>query len=133
MLSVRLGYVVVYVDDVAQTLEFYERAFGMARGHVDESGTYAELDTGATKLAFVSNEQASGLIPGGYRPNDISEIPPGVEVALVTDELDAAYARAVAAGAFPVAAPADQPWGQRIAYVRDTNGILVELVTPLEP
>jgi lactoylglutathione lyase len=47
----------------------------------------------------------------------------------VTDDVDAAYERALAAGATSAAEPDDKPWGQRIAYVRDLNGILVELCT----
>lgn len=125
----RFGYAIVYVDDVLGTLEFYERAFGMRRGYVDENANYGELDTGSTRLAFVSNQQASGLVPSGYRRNDPAETPPGFEIALVTDDVDASYENALKAGAAAVAPPDDKPWGQRIAYVRDVNGILVELAT----
>ena len=38
--------------DVAQAVAFYERAFGLTRRFVHESGTYAEMETGATALAF---------------------------------------------------------------------------------
>ncbi|WP_353954881.1 hypothetical protein [uncultured Methylobacterium sp.] len=31
------------------------------------------------------------------------------------------------AGALPVAAPMTKPWGQTVAYVRDGDGVLVEL------
>ena len=41
----------------------------------------------------------------------------------------AAYARAVEAGAAPLAEPAVKPWGQTVAYVRDPDGVLVELGT----
>ncbi len=129
----KFGYAIVYVDDVLATLDFYESAFGMHREYVDESANYGELDTGTTRLAFVSNNQASGLIPGGYRRNDPKDTPPGIEVALVTDDVDAAYARALDRGAASVAPPADKPWGQRIAYVRDMNGVLVELCTSSSP
>jgi uncharacterized glyoxalase superfamily protein PhnB len=43
----------------------------------------------------------------------------------------AAYARAVQHGAEPVSPPAAKPWGQIVAYVRDGNGCLVELATPV--
>jgi uncharacterized glyoxalase superfamily protein PhnB len=97
---------------------------------VDEGGSYGELDTGTTRLAFVSHEQAAGLVTGGYRKADPTEEPPGMEIAFVVEgDLDAAYKRALDAGAVAVAPPEDKPWGQRIAYVRDINGVLVELVT----
>jgi lactoylglutathione lyase len=123
----RFGYAIVYVDDVPATLDFYERAFGLTRGYVADGATYGELETGDTRLAFVSHAQAGGLIPGGYRHINVAEQPPGVEIALVTTDVDRAYGNALAAGAIDVAPPADQPWGQRIAYVRDRNGVLVEL------
>jgi len=38
-------------------------------------------------------------------------------------------AQAEAAGARKVADPVTKPWGQVVAYVRDLNGLLVELTT----
>jgi lactoylglutathione lyase len=125
----RFGYAIVYVDDVPATLEFYERAFGMTRGYVADPPTYGALETGTTRLAFVSHDQAETLIAGGYRRTNVAEQPPGIEIALITDDVDAAYTRARATGAIGVAPPEDKPWGQRIAYVRDNNGVLVELCT----
>ena len=126
----RFGYAIAYVPDVLATVDFYERAFGLRRGYVADNHNYAELDTGTTRLAFVSEGQADTLIRGGYRHNVPTDDPPGFEFALVTDDVDAAYRRAIEAGAADAAAPEDKPWGQRIAYVRDVNGVLVELVTP---
>ena len=39
--------------------------------------------------------------------------------------------RAVKAGATAVSEPAAKPWGQTVAYLRDKDGHLVELCTPL--
>ena len=128
----RLGYVIVYVPDVARSLAFYERAFGLARGFVSEAGDYAEMATGETRLAFVSEALAHGNLPGGFRGNVPGEPPAAFEVALVTPDVDGAYRRALEAGATSVAEPARKPWGQTVATVRDPNGVLVELATPME-
>ncbi|HEV7516808.1 MAG TPA: lyase, partial [Thermoanaerobaculia bacterium] len=40
------------------------------------------------------------------------------------------YARAVEAGAAPVSQPATKPWGQDVAYVRDLDGVLIEIASP---
>jgi len=48
----KLGYTILYVPDVAASLAFFERAFGLKRRFLHETGTYGELDTGATTLAF---------------------------------------------------------------------------------
>ena len=125
----KFGYTILYVKDVERTVAFYESAFGLKRKFVHESG-YGEMDTGETKLAFAGVELA--------RSNGVSFVEanregpaPAVEVAFVTDNVDAAFAGAVKAGAIPVAAPKQKPWGQLVAYVRDLNGFLVEICSPM--
>jgi lactoylglutathione lyase len=56
MNSPSLGYVILYVNDVAASLAFYEKAFGLARRFFqDDNGkAYGELETCATRLAFAS-------------------------------------------------------------------------------
>jgi lactoylglutathione lyase len=127
-----LGYVIVYVPDVARSLAFYERAFGLARGFVSAAGDYAELSTGETRLAFASETLAHDSLPGGFRANAPGELPAGFQVSLVTTDVAGAYRRATDAGAKPVAEPAAKPWGQTVAYVRDPDGILVELATSMD-
>lgn len=126
-----LGYTILYVEDVAATLDFYERAFGLARRffHDDGGKSYGELETGATCLAFASLSLAEEHL--GQRPvtSDPIGAPLAFEIALVTDDVDALYARALDAGASAVSAPAIKPWGQTVAYVRDASGYLVELCT----
>ena len=57
--------------------------------------------------------------------------PPAMEVLFTVKNVGAAYERAVGAGALALREPADKPWGQRVAYVRDTDGFVVELASPL--
>jgi lactoylglutathione lyase len=56
------------------------------------------------------------------RPNRSSDVAAGFEIALVTADPEAAYRKAVAAGASAVKPPALKPWGQTVGYVRDLNG-----------
>ncbi len=126
----KLGYVIVYTPDVVAAVEFYERAFGLARRFVHESNDYAELDTGATVLAFAHDKMAT-LNKLTVRPNRPAEVAAGIELALVTDDVAAAYTKAVAAGATEVSAPEQKPWGQTVSYVRDRDGVLVELCSPM--
>ena len=46
------AYTILYVDNVDETLSFYESAFGFKRKFLHESGDYGELESGATTLAF---------------------------------------------------------------------------------
>lgn len=131
--SVSLGYVILYVNDVAASLAFYEAAFGPGRRffHDDNGKAYGELETGATRLAFASVARAEEHLRQEIVAASPDKAPLGVEVALVTPDVPALYTRAGKAGANAVSEPATKPWGQTVAYVRDLNGHLVELCTPM--
>jgi predicted enzyme related to lactoylglutathione lyase len=124
----QFGYTILYVDDVASTLAFYEKAFALPTRMLHESGGYGELETGATALAFASRAMLREM---GKNPQPPSLSAPTCEIALVTNDVAAAVTRAVAAGATLVHAPMDMPWGQTIAYVGDLDGFMVELCTPM--
>jgi len=129
--ELRLGWVIVYVDDPAAAAGFYEGAFALGGKFVAPTGTYAELDTGPTKLAFAAYTLGEDNFEGGVRRAAGSGQPANVEIALVAEDVDAAYTGALEAGCASLAPPADKPQGQRVAYVRDPFGTLVELATPL--
>lgn len=126
----KLGYVIIYVPDVSIAADFYEAAFGLRRRFVHESG-YAEMETGGTALAFAT-EALAGSNGIAFRTNRAGDaLAAGVEIALVCDDVASAFARALEVGASEVRPPAEKPWGQTVAYVRDLNGILVELCSPV--
>ncbi|MFP8779022.1 VOC family protein [Hydrogenophaga sp. RWCD_12] len=127
----KLGYTIIYVPDVAASLDFFERAFGLQRRFLHESGTYGELDTGETTLAFAAHALGDMNFAGGHVQADTSAQPLGFEIALVTDGVPVAHAQALAAGAREMAVPTSKPWGQVVSYVRCPDGILVELCTPV--
>ncbi len=126
----KLGWTLIYVADVAATVTFYEAAFKLRRRFVHESGMFAEMETGETTLSFAANAMAelNGL---RIRPNAPGDLAPGFELCLVSDDPDGAFAHAVAAGATPEKTVTEKPWGQRVGYVRDLNGCLVELCSPV--
>ena len=124
----QFGYTILYVDDVPATLAFYGKAFGLATRYTHESGSYGELETGATALAFVSKALLRQI---GKTPHAPVLDKPTSEIAFVTDDVAAAVKRAVDAGATLVQDATAMPWGQTIAYVGDGNGFLVEICTPV--
>ncbi len=129
MMEMKFGYVLLYVADINKTVAFYESAFGLKRRMVHES-RYAEMDTGATTLAFAAHAAADGM-GVEYRRTNPDSPPPAFEIALVSDDVSVAYQRAVSAGATPIAPPKEKPWGQTVAYVRELDGFLVELCSPV--
>lgn len=126
----KLGWTLIYVEDVAATVAFYESAFKLHRRFVHESGLFAEMQTGETTLGFAASTMAelNGL---RIRPNTPGDVAAGFELCLVSDDPDGALADAVAAGATLEKAVVEKPWGQRVGYVRDLNGCLVELCSPV--
>jgi catechol 2,3-dioxygenase-like lactoylglutathione lyase family enzyme len=130
--EMKFGYTIIYVADVSASLAFFEKAFGFHRRFLHESGTYGELNTGETTLAFAAHELGAMNLPTGYVAADSSPQPLGVEVAFVTPVVDEAHATALSAGAREVKAPQAKPWGQVVSYVRCPDGTLVELCSPME-
>lgn len=126
----KLGYVIYYVESVEATVAFYEKAFGLERKFVHESGEYGELLTGETTLSFASlnmaemNEIGFSGRAKGFKSADM-------EIGLVTSDVLAAHKKAVSAGAVEVKEPTQKPWGQAVSYVRDLNGFLIEICSPI--
>jgi len=54
-----------------------------------------------------------------------------MEIGLTTDNVQEAVDKAIKAGASLVENPKVKPWGQTVAYVKDIDGFLVEICTPI--
>ena len=67
----KFGYLIMYVEDVAATLAFYQQAFGFERKLLvpDE---YGELDTGSTRLAFAARSQVKTLFAIPFQQGGLS-------------------------------------------------------------
>jgi catechol 2,3-dioxygenase-like lactoylglutathione lyase family enzyme len=126
-----LAYVILYVPDVAASLRFYCAAFDLVPRFVHPSGTYAELNTGTTCLAFAHLELAREGLPQGFLAAHEQALPLGMEIGLTCDDVARAVAKAEAHGAVRLSGPTVKPWGQTVAYVRAPDGCLVELCTAM--
>lgn len=121
-------YTIMYVQNVGESLAFYERAFGLDRGMIHESGDYGELVTGDTKLAFSSIKLMQQL---GKSPAPANPDAPVFEIAFETDDVAGALAKAKLAGATVKQEVREEPWGQTTAYIADPSGYLVEICSPV--
>ena len=77
----QFGYTLLYVKNVADTVDFYEKAFKLKRTFIHESGSYAEMSTGSTKLGFcnVDHVKEMGIPFTEVSPKGSA---PGIEIAL---------------------------------------------------
>jgi len=126
--EMKYGYTIIYVSSVEETLGFYQRAFGFAIRFIHESKGYGELETGETILAFASHDMGAMNL-GPYRRADINDMPLGMELSLTTEDVHAAFKKAVESGAVPIREPERKPWGQVVAYIRAPEGSVIELGT----
>jgi lactoylglutathione lyase len=131
MLQFRVS--VLIVRDVPAAVSFYEQAFGLGLHYMHPARGYAELETGTTLLAFLGEaflDEAALLGGLRTRPNRPELDPVAAHIALWSNEIDRDWSRALAAGAVLVKPLEQKPWGQTVGYLRDQDGIVVELCTP---
>lgn len=129
--SIALGYIIHYVSDVKASLEFYKTAFDFEIRFLSPDGDYGELITGETSLAFASHALVGNQFKEGYVATCSGSKPPGVEIGLVTKNVESTVEKAILQGAQLVSAPQEKPWGQIVAYLRDPDGLLVEICSPM--
>ena len=128
----KFGYTIIYVPDVGQALDYFNRAFGLTTQMLHETGLYGELETGQTTLAFAAEMLAYMNYPKGHLSAHASDVPLAIEIALVCDDVPAAHAKALAEGGTELAPPQNKPWGQMVSYVQTPERVVVELCTPVK-
>jgi len=121
---------ILAVDDVARAARFYVDALG-AKPRVDV-GVFAEFDMpDGPNLGLY---QRAGFARNTGRPQTVRA--PGTttstELYFRVDDVDAALARALAAGAELLSPPAPRVWGDLTAYVADPDGNVLAFFRPLD-
>ncbi len=128
---IKFAYTILYVKDVTSAIEFYEKAFGFQRKFISPDNEYGELLTGDTTLSFAAISLAESNLSGGFMVSNPSNKPFGIEIGFATENVEETYAHALKAGAIAVEPAKTKPWGQVVAYVKDLDGFLIELCTPM--
>lgn len=125
--GLKTGQVVAHllVRGVAQAIEFYERALGareLYRSPLPSgNGLHAQLRVGNSLLLLTDESpKPEEQIPGFGSPQSLGGT--SVTVQLYVDDVDAAYQRALDAGATPLLPPEDCFWGDRYSMLRDPFG-----------
>lgn len=130
-MNIQFAYTILYVEDVAQTLEFYQKAFGFEQKMLTPEKDYGELVTGSTTLAFANHDLGRANFKDGFVASKTEAKPFGIELAFATKEVDRCMQKAIDAGASELAKVVDKPWGQKVGYVRDPNGFIIEICSPM--
>ncbi len=129
---IKFAYTILYVSDVKRTAEFYAKTFGFEVRFIAPGDEYAELSSGSTTLSFAALPLASSNLKNGFQEADLNAKPFGMEIGFTTVDVPALVDKALAAGATLLEEPKEKPWGQVVAYVRDPDGFLIEICTPMD-
>ena len=119
------------VRGAGRALAFYREAFG-----AEETCLMSRAGGGALLHAAVKIGEASVYLcdefpdMGSQSPEALGGSP--VVIHLYVEDVDAAFDRAVAAGAPPTMPPADMFWGDRFAKIRDPFGHCWSLASQIE-
>jgi catechol 2,3-dioxygenase-like lactoylglutathione lyase family enzyme len=128
---IKFAYTILYVHDVNRSVAFYEQAFGLTRKFISPENDYAEMLVGDTSLCFASVALARTNLKAGFTQSNLNQSPFGIEIGFTTPNVAETLKTAIAAGAILVEDIKTKPWGQTLAYVRDLDGFLVEICTPM--
>lgn len=120
-------YPLLQVPDVEATARFYETAFGFTR--IFSSDWYVQLRAASPhplEIALIDQDHDS--IPEAARGSSKNVI-----LSFYVDDAAAEYAR-LSDGSVPMVQPLrDEVFGQRHFIVADPNGIMIDIITPIEP
>ncbi|NLG08019.1 MAG: VOC family protein [Deinococcales bacterium] len=121
------GLVNLYTRDIEAGVRFYRDLLGLRETfRTPREGTpeHVELAAGGFTLGL-------GAVEAAKRVHGVDATPgaPAMAVVFWTDDVDAEFARLVAAGVPAVREPHDAGNDNRNAQVRDPDGNLVELVS----
>jgi lactoylglutathione lyase len=129
---IKFGYTILYVEDVEKSVAFYENVFGFTRKFITPDTEYGELNTDGTTISFASKKLANQNLTEGFTESNLENKPFGIELGFITDEVAELVQKATLFGAVIVTEPKQKPWGQLVAYVRDLDGFLLEICSPVE-
>jgi len=130
-MEIKYAYTILYVDDVPQTIEFYTKAFGFEQKFLTPENDYGEIITGTTTLAFANIQLGKSNFTKGFKKSDLKEKPFGIELAFTTTDVDKVIETAINNGALLLEETVTKPWGQKVGYLRDLNGFIIEICTPI--
>ncbi|XP_021857327.1 uncharacterized protein [Spinacia oleracea] len=128
------AYTVLYVKDVAKSVAFYAKAFGVNVRRLDNSHRWGELESGQTTIAFTQiHQHETDEVTGEVQTFQSKHERGPIEVCFDYADVDAAYKRAVENGAEAVSEPEQKEWNQKVGYVRDIDGMVVRLGSNVTP
>lgn len=126
-MSIHFDMIGIFVKDLNRMAVFYRDVLGLETDW-DGNPPYAEFKHGGIRVSMYERSQLAGLL--GQTPTYPTGLNGTFELAIdlpTSADCDREYTRLVAAGAKPVYAPRDEPWGMRSSMIADPEGNLIEI------
>lgn len=118
------AFPVIYANDVERVAAFYVRlGFREGARMAAEDGTAGFIGLRRDDAELAVTTEASPRMLAGVEPGP----GPRHEMFVYVEDLDAALAAVREEQATVLREPADMPWGERLAFVRDPEGNVVTL------
>jgi lactoylglutathione lyase len=115
----RISYITLWVNQYDDCLVFYRDTLELPLESSDEN--FAQFATEGVRLYL-------------HRLNDKTPLRNhAIEIHFEVPYVDTEYKRLLEKGAHFEHAPANMPWGTRMAALRDPEGNTIEIVGPLDP
>ena len=131
-MDIQYAYTILYVKDVPTTMEFYKNAFGFEQKFLTSENDYGELISGNTTIAFSNFELGNSNFKKGFVESNLNKNPFGIELAFTTSGVEIVMENAIKSGAELLEKTVTKPWGQQVGYLRDINGFIIEICTPIQ-
>ena len=121
---------VIYVDDLARSIEFYKNIMGLEQQMADARFAAFTVTQGQVFLIFVRGQTNSGVdTPGGFIPPHDARGPQHFAFGIDAAQIESWTEKLNSAGV-SIESAVRWPRGARSLFFRDPDGHLVELVTP---
>ena len=117
---------IINCRDLTVARQFYESVFGGTIAYqFPETGepVYLTLSVGSGTVAL-----GLGTGPAMYGETPLPATGHAVDLCVYVPDLDAALVAAPAAGGEVVVPAQQMPWGERVAYLRDTEGTMLLVI-----
>jgi predicted enzyme related to lactoylglutathione lyase len=114
-------------DDVPGLVAFYEQALGVAAEWATDQ--FAEIVTPGATIAISATALTDRFAAGAVAPRANG----GMMIEVLVDDVDAERDRIAELAGGLVMEPTTLPWGNRSLLVRDPDGNVLNLFTPVTP
>lgn len=126
-MGTRFDMVGIFVNDLQKMVAFYRDGLGLETDW-DGQGEYAEFKLEGIRFSMYERRMLPQLL--GQEPAFPHGLNGTFELAIdlpTSVDADREFERLVQAGATPVYAPRDEPWGMRSSMIADPEGNLIEI------